>query len=289
MAEQRMPIAGMQCWIAGKRSLLISSMCIALIFSGGCNRYNVDVDVSPASLESLATPVQLELGGRTVGTFSGAADGVTVKLGAGDPRDAHGLPVFTLEFGTACGPRRIPAMITNHSMGSYSLMVQYHNLNVLDVVEIYYDNRGGPAAPMTIGEIQSDIPANSKGSVTVPTIGCSGSGAVTFDGKPFGSVKYEESYTHSWNSDGQNYSEYVDRSKVLYFLGTQPGRCYDNETLDYSPNGLSPSYSNGLSSGHLEELSENRIDYFLEKAPETVQSQYGFIAYAIEDCDSTQN
>jgi hypothetical protein len=232
----------------------------------GCRKREFDIRLQDADL--LNTSVRLNLGGKTVGIFNAATQDIVVRPEAGDPRDDNGAPQFTLEIETSCGWQQRSAITRESPDGYY-----FPEFQGLRGIKIYYDNRGGPATPFSIGEIRLDMPANSKGTLSVPTDGCSGTGDAYFQNKLAGQFPYDPD--PSANPDN------------LYFFGTQPGRCYVGRYITYS-NSPAPSEGNGADyyvSQQLEPLEFSSLDYFLEKPPDTLNSQYDRTSVvALEEC-----
>ncbi len=263
----------------GRRLPLLACLVLASL-SFGCGKTAYKVALSP-ELARYASTVRMELGGRLAGSFTPATRSVEVRMRKGDPRDAAGLPQFTLDVETPCGWRNgLPAETLktskHYEVGvswQYETQAMAHTRRDLAGdgpglfdIHLYFDNRGGGALPIRVGQLTLQLPANTAGDLWFPMFGCTAGAAVSLGNVRAGTIPYD------------------DPDAETVFVGTRKNRCYRLRQLVYSQNGGEPSMPPQTLLGQsVYPLGTRQLAYFFKAPPASKMAPSSFVAKALTD------
>ncbi len=244
-----------------RSTVMAASICLlALLSLGGCQRsYRIergasDVNHMQDGLTEYNSAVRIYVGNTLIGELSVKSPQLTVARSL-VPHDQNGHPELIAEMETPCGWQQV-GVRAEEDWGTVRVYRAGWPGPELRALSIWYDNRGGGATEVRVGQQSLTLLPNSSGRMNLVTTGCQGEGEVKVGEKPAGSVPWGD-----WN----------DRPR--YVLDAAGGHCYTYQTVQYGsgPGSYPPE---NLSGQRLYDLGEDVQDIgFLKKPPEEISAE----------------
>lgn len=199
---------------------------------------------------------RLFAGGKPVGTL--AMGQQLTFSGEGLPRDGSGVPALETEMQTPCGWQRIETVVVRKPGVLADVFRIGHDLMVAPKVHrrfnLAYDNRGGSAATLKVGELEIPVAAGSAGILHLAADGCSGEAEVRAGNEPLGKIPLE------LDQD----KEMLD-SHLVVLAGKH---CYVSQTVAYG--GVGTGEEEHLNGARLYKISAGEFE-FPKEAPGSLE------------------
>jgi hypothetical protein len=202
-----------------RTACLVAATLASLLFAGCTNTYTLQpYDASEAEMVRNGPPIKVSSGGKALGVLS---DRPLSFSDQGLPKSAQGYPILDLEVSTPCGSYTDPTIEVRHHDKLFGtdpdMRVSLHFFRPLTVA---YDNRGGEATTLKIGQLAFPVAANAAGVLHLTSAHCSGEAEVRTGETVIGKVALEPRFP----------SDPDVQSQILDLTG---GHCYTEQTVSY--------------------------------------------------------